>query len=359
MKWIEPFSTMRVRGWLGRHLLLWGVTFSVFFLTHFTAIPTLVKTIQIGLLLLPYRMVLIYMALYWVLPPVLIQNNRLFTSRLVIYLIAGVLLGFFWVAYVMLPYDTGRIVWFPEFEKIAKISLWINALMMVGVVVGIKLYQIRHRREQANQQLIRETLTISLQVLKAQIHPHFLFNTLNNLYSLTLKQSPSAPDMVLKLSGLLHYMIHECAASVVPLTQEIQFLRNYIELEKMRYGPRLHVHSAIGGNIDTQQIEPLLLIPFVENAFKHGSAKQIGDTRIEFILTVADNYLAFRVDNSIDQLPPTQSDKASGIGLTNVRKRLALLYPKAHSLIIRPELGRFSVELSLHLKPETKLLPAI
>lgn len=227
-------------------------------------------------------------------------------------------------------------------------------LLLTGVAVGIKLFRFWYQRDQANQQLVRQTLLIELQVLKAQIHPHFLFNTLNNLYSLTLKQSPKAPDMALKLKSLLQYMIYECSTPRVPLEKEIEFILNYMELEKLRYGSRLTVSVQVSGEIGTTFIAPLLLIPFVENAFKHGAAKQLGSACINLALTINDNILLFRLENSRNEASDNAFREGQGLGLMNVRKRLALLYPSAYELSIQANGSLFTVELSLNLGSKTK-----
>ncbi|MBD2701772.1 histidine kinase [Spirosoma sp. BT702] len=336
--------------WLGRHLLFWLTVNTGLSVAHSMSISRFWENVQTTYLFLPYNMILVYAALYWVLTPILQNQYRPFVYRLLIYLIGGWIFTYLYRAFVLIPFRTGKLALFPTYHEIFTLGAWIIGLVVVGVAVGVKLYRFWYQREQANQRLIRETLTVELQVLKAQIHPHFLFNTLNNLYSLTLRQSPLAPDMVLKLSGLLHYMIHECNVPTVLLAKEIDFLRNYIDLEKLRYGSRLTVSITIQGEMGSTSIAPLLLIPFVENAFKHGSAKQIGSAHIEFVIKLTDNQLTFRLENSRDK--QAISDDYSGLGLTNARKRLELLYPNTHTLIIRPEAERFVVELTILLRPE-------
>ena len=168
--------------------------------------------------------------------------------------------------------------------------------------------------------------------------------------------------MVLKLSGLLHYMIHECSTPRVRLGKEIEFIQNYIELEKLRYGSRLTVSMRVGGEISTTFVAPLLLIPFVENAFKHGAAKQLDSASIELALAVTDDTLLFRLENSRNEPADNALREREGIGLMNVRKRLALLYPNAHELTIQATARSFTVELSLAVgnkREPTGLLAAV
>lgn len=348
-------SEAKVRHWLGRHLLFWlvvmgGLQYVSCAIHALSGSYDWREILTVTAIMLPYNIVLVYLALYCVLPPALAGRYDRFVRRSVLYVPGSWVLIGLYRGYVLIPLQTGKLILFPAYQTIIALLGWYIGLVIVGVAVGIKLYRFWYERQQANQRLARETLTVELQVLKAQIHPHFLFNTLNNLYSLTLKQSPQAPDMVLKLSGLMNYMIHECNAPTVPLAKEIEFLGNYIELEKLRYGSRLVVLLDIRSEVGSEPIAPLLLIPFVENAFKHGSAKQTGPARIELSLVVMGHEMVFRIENSKDEKSASDPlQNTSSIGLANVQKRLTLLYPGAHKLIISPEVERFIVELTIQL----------
>ena len=351
MKWVEPFSTRWGRGWLGRHLLFWLATMGGLLYVS-CAIDALNgsydwrEMLTITAIMLLYNLVLVYLGLYWVLPSALTGRY----GRSAVYLIGSWALIILYRSYVLAPLLTGTLTLLPDFQAATALLDWYIALAIVGVAVSIKLYRFWYQRERANQQLAHERGIIELQVLKAQVHPHFLFNTLNNIYALTLKQSPQAPDMVLKLAGLMKYMIHECHAHTVPLVKEIEFLNNYIELEKLRYGRRLAVSVGITGEMGTTRITPLLLIPFVENAFKHGSSQQIGQARIRLSLSITGRELVLRIENSRDERSGSNTGQnTASIGLANVQKRLTLLYPNAHKLLIRPEMERFIVELTIQL----------
>ena len=353
MKWVEPFSTRRVRGWLGRHLLFWLVVVAGYwYVSYALRAPQSdwLESLKATAIMWPYTIILTYLALDWVLPSALAGRYDRFMRRSVMYLPGSWMLIGLYRGYVVIPLQTGKFSSFPSYQESIALLDWYIALVVVGVAVGIRLYRFLYHRKRANQQLAHETLIIELQVLKAQIHPHFLFNTLNNLYSLTLKQSPQASDMVLKLSGMLHYMIHDCNKPDVSLAKEVLFLENYVELEKLRYGPRLIVSMTITGEISTNLIAPLLLIPFVENAFKHGSAQQTGQARIELMLTVTGREMLFRIENSKEKRTVSNTwQNTESIGLANVQKRLTLLYPDAYKLLIHPEMDRFVVELTIQL----------
>lgn len=338
------------RHWLGRHLLFWVICLIFFTIVSLPYNGTLTDCVMVALFWLPLYALMAYLFLYgWLFRWLLAGQVGRFLAGLGAWLLLGLGTNFLFRAFVLLPYQRG--IWLQPnndtYTDVFSTSSVVGIIAVVGVAVGLKLLRHGYQREQANQHLLTETLAVTLQILKAQIHPHFLFNTLNNLYAFTLRQSPDAPDLVLKLTGLLQYMIYDCNTPTVLLTREIEFLRNYIDLETVRYGSRLQVSVDIRGDIFTKTVAPLLLIPFVENAFKHGSANQLGQSYIHLTINSIDNQLRFRIANSLT--PDSRPGLSGGIGLTNVRKRLELLYPDGHSLTIQPEPTRFVVDLTLDL----------
>ena len=190
-----------------------------------------------------------------------------------------------------------------------------------------------------------------LQLLKAQVHPHFLFNTLNNIYAFTITKSPIAADLVDKLFGILHYMILEGQNMWVPLKKEIKLIQDYISLEKVRYGDRLNINVNIQGNAENKFIAPLLMIPFVENSFKHGSSKMLTHPKVELSIIIEGAQLIFILRNNKpnSHTQECQSNKG-GIGLKNTAKRLQLLYPDKHNLKIESTDTSFSVYMNITLK---------
>lgn len=222
-----------------------------------------------------------------------------------------------------------------------------------GLFVAIVLLKNLFQQQETLLKIQQEKLGAELQLLKAQVHPHFLFNTLNNLYALTRRQAPEAPDVVLRLSNLLRYVLYDCNAPEVPLEQEIAFLRNYVALEQLRYGDRLEISLNFTGDIPGRHIAPLLLIPFLENAFKHGSSEQLDQAWISLNLSVTGRTLRFQLLNSRD--PEARNGPAGGIGLQNVRKRLDLLYPNRHELTTQAEADTFLVTLRLELTEKLRV----
>ncbi len=196
--------------------------------------------------------------------------------------------------------------------------------------------------------LIKEKTTAEMQFLKAQVHPHFLFNTLNNIYSLTLNKSPFAGDLVLRLSETVKYMIHDCEARLVPLEKELDMIRDYIGIEKVRYGSRLNLKMSVEGDSKNKFIVPLLIIPFVENSFKHGTSKMLRDPWIQLAIIIEKNHCVIKLKNS----KPSNADignGSDGIGLQNVQKRLQLAYPSQHQLFIDNTGEMFSVKIQVPL----------
>lgn len=193
--------------------------------------------------------------------------------------------------------------------------------------------------------LSKERLDVELKTLKAQLHPHFLFNTLNNIYSLSLDNSPKTPIAIGKLSDILDHVLYKCNNQFVTLSSEIELLKNYIELEKLRYDERLEI------TFDTQiendiEIPPLLLLSLVENAFKHGAGEDSGSPKITINVVQKANYFSFEIANTVakEYMP---KDKAK-IGLSNVRKQLDLIYSANYKLDIQLNDGFFKVILTLN-----------
>lgn len=189
-----------------------------------------------------------------------------------------------------------------------------------------------------------------LQLLKGQIHPHFLFNTLNNLYGLALEKSEEMPDAIIRLSGLLDAMLYRSQAKDVSLREELKLIEDYIALEKLRLEERLDLRWKLEGSPDLYPVAPFLLFPFVENAFKHGLAGNAEQLELEIVAVMQEGQFLFRVTNSTAASSAKPEGK-KGIGLQNVQRRLQLLYPQQHKLHIQQDPSSFSIRLELQLSP--------
>ncbi|TFF40337.1 sensor histidine kinase [Mucilaginibacter psychrotolerans] len=199
--------------------------------------------------------------------------------------------------------------------------------------------------ERIQRDLENQRLSAELSFLKSQINPHFLFNSLNSIYSLAYQKSDTTPEAILKLSEIMRYMLYECNDNKVELSKELQYLQNYIDLQKIRFGNKAFINYEVHGEVTNQHIVPLLLISFIENAFKHGVANDPASP-IVLKINLSDGHLYFFVQNKKHS---HNRDASGGIGLINVRRRLDLLYPGKYNLEIRDEADTYTVQLSLVL----------
>lgn len=196
------------------------------------------------------------------------------------------------------------------------------------------------------QQVEKEKLNIELNSLKAQVNPHFLFNSLNSIYSQALAKSDQTAETVLELSNLLRYMLYEVGDDLVLVSKEVEMLENYIELQKLRVEDAAHVSFVVNGNLSETKIAPLLVFPLVENAFKHGLKGSSEDAFVKIELNVEEQ-ITFDVRNNMGQVDDMEQGKYGGIGLENVKRRLALIYPNRHQLEINTLENEFQVKLIL------------
>lgn len=231
------------------------------------------------------------------------------------------------------------------------IAVYIGEIYVVGFTMAIKLgidyvSSINKRRELENKKMEAE-----LSFLRSQIQPHFFFNTLNNLYSLSLRKDRKAPEMILKLSELMSYVIYEGKSRYVSLKQEIKHIQDYVDLEKLRYMDKLEVTMEITGNVEKYSMPPLILVPFVENCFKHGNTNSdkipilikidVKDDRLEYVVK---NEPGDRKKNNVPR-----KDLRSGIGLKNAKRRLHLLFHDDYSLNVDQGKKTFTITLSMPL----------
>ncbi|MBD2700379.1 histidine kinase [Spirosoma sp. BT702] len=217
----------------------------------------------------------------------------------------------------------------------------------------VRLIQARIDNQIQEAKVQAEHSQSELHLLQSQLSPHFLFNTLNNLYGISISQPDKTPTLLLKLSELLRYSVYDAKELFVPLTDELAYINNYIEFEKLRIGGKLALTTAIDNVTGSHiRIAPMLLIVFVENAFKHAKNTTEQKIRIDISLKLWGNSILFSTKNSFSRLEETNNElnKNSGLGLANVQKRLDLLYPNTYDLAIREADGFYTVELQLRIK---------
>ena len=233
----------------------------------------------------------------------------------------------------------------------------IHTISYIIITIGATFFQIITDWAlllQERKALSRKTTQAELQALKNQLNPHFLFNTLNNLYALTLKKSDHAPEVVLKLSEMMRYMLYEGNKGVVPLEKEVQYIRNYLDLERIKQTEHFKINMQVTGDPSGHLIPPMLFLPFIENSIKHGLNRTIDRGFIDILLSIESTSIFFRISNST--APITEPDKDGGIGIANIKNRLALLYPGAHQLSMKHTGDTYDVELSIDLTQQTKAI---
>jgi len=338
------------------HILFWLGYLLAYTSVHADGEDGLLKYFLEELQRLPAAMLVTYINIY-VLFPHLFKQKRYFayaTSAIALLFLAAlldrILLERFFepTFFADTTYYEAIFVWYLIF----KVMLWFLAPVLLFTLL-VKVLEHWFDQERIHQDTLHEKLEAELNYLKAQVHPHFLFNTLNNLYALTLQSSADAPKVVLKLSGLMSYMLYDSQSEGISLDKEIAHISNYIELEKLRYGNRLDVSLNVSGEIAGKKIAPLLLIPFVENAFKHGVSHETDNVWVTIDLKVKDEWLSVKVENShtgTGSSPAGNGTHGGGIGLLNVKRRLDLLYPNTHKLILQKEPEYYTVDLKIKLQ---------
>lgn len=337
-------------GWI-RHLLFWMIYVVVFSLwAGFDVVRDFREGLETTLVFTPANLLYAYGIIYWLVPRILIKGKYFdFCLWFCVWAIAGLVMNFLTRYYILMPLRTGRADMPSNFayKEIFAFGSFVvmNTIAMFGGF--IKFFKLWYAEQQQKQQAESEKLHAELELLKAQLHPHFLFNTLNNLYSLVYEKSNKAPQMLLRLSGLLSYVLYECKADQVLLSREMEIIRDYISLERERYGDRLDVSLNFSGDINDRMIAPMLFQPFIENAFKHGTSEQLGNVWMSIDLSVKNDQLYFKIINSFD--PNNVIGSGKGIGIGNIRKRLELLYPGRFDLQNGIEDDVYIVSLSLEL----------
>jgi len=259
---------------------------------------------------------------------------------------AGWFLNYFYRVYIFIPLQDAL-----HFKNIARDPWSPGSFLLLTTAAGctsiIVLFKYWFKKQQEWLQAEKEKVTAELQLLKAQVHPHFLFNTLNNIYSFSLESSPKTPGLILKLSSLLSYMLYDCKAEEVLLEKEIEIMKNYIDLEKERYGNKIEISWDIEGDVKDKYIAPLLMLPFLENAFKHGTSEQLEKPWLSVDISVKNDILKCKIVNSKNEYVPVSNH---GIGIQNVKKRLTFIYPGKHELKMNDEGNFFVVSLLIGLK---------
>lgn len=324
----------------------------LFFATLYMNTHGFGRQLILGIGWVPATMLYTYPLTNWALPKYLLKGKYVqFLFIILGWVIAGWYLNYLYRFYIMIPYQE-----FMGFTNIrrdrgATGSLLASTTTAFAACMFV-LFKQWVKKQQEWLQAQNEKVTAELELLKAQVHPHFLFNTLNNIYSFSLETSPKAANLILKLSSLLRYMLYSCKAEQVLLEKEIEVMKDYIDLEKERYGNNMEVSLNIAGDIKGKFISPLLLLPFLENAFKHGTSDQLEKPWLSMDLIVKQNTMRCKIANSKNEHVTVNEN---GIGVQNVKKRLEFLFPGKHELKLNNGDNFFVVSLLIELTEDSKL----
>ncbi|WP_430815845.1 sensor histidine kinase [Carboxylicivirga sp. RSCT41] len=332
-----------------QHFSYWVLFVMFFALAWGTHDDNYLKTISVELINLPVKIALVYIVIYYLFPRFLYQGKvwLFITLFLATILVASILQR---ITDNLIIVDTFFPEWTkePTFNIVQLIRGAVNISSVLAIPMTVKLMEYLSNVQQREQSLAKDKLEAELTFLKNQVQPHFLFNTLNSLYSLILKKSDQSLEVVLKLSDLLRYMLYETNVEQVQLYKEIESIKSYLELEKIRYGDRVELSLNIWGEQRGQSIAPMLILPFLENSFKHSTRGFSGQAWITIEMGIRENDFILKVENSIpDEI--SESPAASGIGLQNVNRRLNLMYPNKHELKIVSSEDSYQVVLKLKL----------
>ncbi|MBN3518435.1 histidine kinase [Algoriphagus lutimaris] len=323
----------------------------VFFAFYFgITISDLGPAFTFGTFLLPVTMGMVNVFSFYLIPKYLFRQRYFWFSlytfySIVISIFLIALSSFYGFLFINSVESLGT-----EFTLTKNLYLIIVAVYIVVLVTSLfAAYRESYKLHLKNQELQYTILNGELQLkqeelsyLKMQIQPHFLFNTLNTIYGSAIAKSPETPELILKLSNLLDYILYQTQKTLVPLQDEIDHLKDYLALEKLRHGDKLRIISNFPEETNNLMIAPMLFLPLLENSFKHGKGAFV-EIRIE----TQENKVAFSVKNSFDDSVTKRTLTSSGIGLQNIKKRLKLLYPDSHSFNIKKSDGYFVVELKL------------
>lgn len=302
---------------------------------------------------LPIDILFTYFILYWLIPKYLLTRRYIvFSAWLLISFTIIVIIEWTVNFYIMYPamYPDWDL-WKSKMHYLSwdAVSLYLSIGFVVLFASSIKLFRYYFQSQQSQAELEIQNRKSELALLRSQVNPHFLFNTLNNIDALIRKDPDKASDSILKLSGIMRYFIYEANTEKVPLIKEVDYLNNFIELQRIRYKNPDYIRYVVTGSPEGIDIAPMLFVPFVENAFKHGTRRQ-SVPGISIELEMQPEKLRLEVWNFAEKNGNGTKDPGQGIGLVNVEKRLKLIYPGKHQLTITEDEEKYQVTLIIWLR---------
>jgi two-component system, LytTR family, sensor kinase len=355
MEKIRALISKIIRNRWIQHLLFWGISYYV--LLHVFASSS--EILKIDLIYTAIFLITIaggvYLNLLLLIPFFLSRRKYILYAILLLFCLfasAGLnMLTFTYLVDYLLP--GYYFISYYQFWDILKFLI-----VFLGVTTLLKLSKgwfLLMETQNYLTKIQKENAETELKTLKAQINPHFLFNCLNSIYSLVLNHSPVAPEVILKLSAFLRYIIYEAAAEYVELSKELNAMKDYVELQILRAGKQATIKFLTEGETDNLRIAPLLFLPLIENSFKHGIKGETGDSFAHIRFSVHEKTVICRIDNNKGSAEQIESGDHHGIGLENLKRRLEMIYPDHHTITINDQGNEYHVTLTIQLNHETPL----
>lgn len=299
----------------------------------------------------------VYFTLYYLVPHLFLKDRKTgfvfaFVSTIAVATILMRTLYYF----LLPPEREGVVPTYLEYILNFRFTGWLltmgNITFTISFVLMIYFINKYLQDKKRRLELESDKKEAELKLLKSQVQPHFIFNTLNNIYALSIKNSPDTSEMIYRLSGLLEYMLYDSNKDWISMDREVDYIRNYLEIEKKRYGKRLDVYYSVQGDISKLWVPPLILLPFVENSFKHGLSRQIGDCWLRIDIVYDGNWLITKVENSKSDEDAPDAVKKGGLGIMNVRRRIDILLNGQYELKQLESVDSYLI--TLKLKPKIK-----
>ena len=327
------------------HVLLWACYYIFWTLMYQKYFPSIWGIIVIVTVYFVFIALSFYTTAYYLFPRYLYKQK--FGAFILIFGLMTLLLSFGqgYTLYFIYKDIQGIPTEYKDITNMTQFS-FASLITMVGLLSGAKIIVEKIKNDRINRIRDKQRLESELQYLKAQVNPHFLFNAINSVYFLIKKDQNLAAETLIKLSDLLRFQLYDCIDEKIAIEKEIEYLKNFITLEKIRKGEKVNVKFELDGNLSGFEISPFMVIPFVENAFKHVSNFSDGSNVISITMRRVEDQLHVNVENTTEK---TISTGVGGIGLKNVKRRLELLYPETHQLSIREDHDKYYVHLSLKI----------
>jgi sensor histidine kinase YesM len=354
MKYFTSIRNIFLNKYFYIHIGYW-IFYILFFTVQrfaFYGYSDFIPNLKLNLAYLPNTLICTYAVTEYVIPS-LFSRNKLFLPVLILVLIITTepVLAYLIRINIIEPFIYNDHRSYSLYNYLTAILIFVFGTVPVAgwkIARHMRSEYLHHQKVEHDKLEAEVKLKESeLKLLKSQIQPHFLFNTLNNLYSLALEKSDKTPDLILRLSEMLSYITYDCSAEKIPVIKEIEFINSFIELQKLRYDI-FHITIKTAGDIHNNQIAPMILHTFIDNSFKHGTELDKGDPWIEISLEIKDSVLLFSVLNSTRK-KENPDGKMQGIGIVNAAKRLNLIYPGRHELVIKNQDSVYSVYLRIEL----------